>query len=123
VATTTLTFTPGARWQDTLNKLFEQLVPPSGEANSVQGELVRCSNKLVDEAMRNGNGNFDAFHRGLGHFLERLLTEPFSESEQAALRNDIKALTRGTLDGATHRRVAEAVVCWCVAHPRLIALS
>lgn len=123
VANTTLTFTPGERWQDTLNKLFEQLVPPSGEANSVQGELVRCSNKLVDEAMRNANGNFNAWYRGLGHFLERLLTEPFSASEQAALRTDIKALTRGTLDGDVHRRVAEAVVRWCKAHPRLIALQ
>ena len=122
VASTTLAFKPGAPWPALRDTLFEQLVPPSGESNSVQGELVRCSNKLFSEAMRNANGNFDSFFRGLGRFLERLLTEPFSESEQAALRNDIKALTRGTLDGDIHARVAEAVVRWCQAHPKLIAL-
>lgn len=119
---TTLTFALDAPWSEVLDQLFEQLVPPSGEANSVQGELVRCSTKLFREAMRNANGNFDSFFRDLGHFLERLLTDPFTASEQAALRRDIQALTRGTLDGDTHNRVAEAVVRWCQAHPKLIAL-
>ena len=123
VARTTLTFKPGAPWPELRDALFEQLVPPAGESNSVQGELVRCSNKLFSEAMRNANGNFDSFFRGLGRFLKRLLTEPFNASEQAALRTDMKALTRGTLDGDTRARVAEAVVRWCVAHPKLIALK
>lgn len=122
VANTTLTFTDDAPWSTALDQLFEQLVPPSGEANSVQGELVRCSNKLFREAMRNANGNFDAYFRRLGAFLEHLLTAPFTEAEQAALRLDIKALTRGTLDGDAHERVAQAVVRWCKAHPKLIAV-
>ncbi len=122
VENTTLTFTSGASSSALLDELFEKLVPPSGEANSVQGELVRASTKLFNEAMRNANGNFDGFFRDLGHFLERLLTEPFTETEQASLRRDIQALTRGTLEGDTHRRVAEAVVRWCQAHPKLVAL-
>lgn len=123
VDTTTLTFTPDAPWSEVLDQLFEKLVPPSGEANSVQGELVRASTKLFREAMRNANGNFDSYFRDLGHFLERLLTEPFTATEQAALRRDIQALTRGTLDGDTHQRVAKAVVRWCQAHPALLAVK
>jgi hypothetical protein len=84
---------------------------------------VRCSTKLHNEAMRNANGNFDGFFRDLGHFLEQLLTAPFTATEQGTLRRDIQALTRGTLDGDTHQRVAEAVVRWCQAHPKLIAVQ
>ena len=46
-------------WQETLKLLTKQLVPISGEADTLQGELVRCIGNLSDEAYRNGWMNWD----------------------------------------------------------------
>jgi hypothetical protein len=40
--------------------IWKNFVPPSGQAATVQGELLRAIEKLRDEAMRNGNGNWAA---------------------------------------------------------------
>jgi len=39
--------------------IWKTLVPKSGQAETVQGELLRASEKLKDEAQRNGNVNFN----------------------------------------------------------------
>ncbi len=51
---------PDENWQQTLRRLRKNLVPLSGEAETLQGELVRCVDNLNDEAMRNGWMNWDA---------------------------------------------------------------
>jgi hypothetical protein len=40
-------------------KIWRQFVPSAGQAETVQGELLRAMEKLRDEAARNGNGNWD----------------------------------------------------------------
>ena len=40
-------------------KIWQQFVPKSEQAETVQGELLRAVEKLRDEAIRNGNGNWD----------------------------------------------------------------
>jgi hypothetical protein len=39
--------------------LWQNYVPKSGQAETIQGELIRAIVKLQDEAQRNGNGNWD----------------------------------------------------------------
>ena len=39
--------------------IWHEFVPNSGQAETVQGELLRAVEKLRDEAIRNGNGNWD----------------------------------------------------------------
>jgi hypothetical protein len=54
--------------------IWRQFVPKSGQADTVQGELLRAVEKLRDEAMRNGNGNWDrGFDLLLSYLRERLL--------------------------------------------------
>jgi hypothetical protein len=54
--------------------IWKNFVPPSGQAATVQGELLRAIEKLRDEAMRNGNGNWDrGFDLLLWYLRERLL--------------------------------------------------
>ena len=39
--------------------IWQNFVPKSGQAETVQGELLRAIEKLRDEAHRNGNANFN----------------------------------------------------------------
>ena len=44
------------------NKLYDELVPGSGSAATLKGELVRAISKLVYEHCNNGNGNAREVH-------------------------------------------------------------
>ena len=46
------------RWWEEQPRLWKELVPRSGQAGTIQGELIRCTGKLTDEAYRNGNVNW-----------------------------------------------------------------
>ncbi|WP_414831758.1 ankyrin repeat domain-containing protein [Afifella sp. YEN Y35] len=53
-----------ARWEDRFNELWELLVPSSGAAQTVQGEVVRLAGKIQRELDGNGGANWDDdFHR------------------------------------------------------------
>ena len=55
-------------------RIWKTCVPKSGQANTVEGELLRAVEKLRDEATRNGNGNWDrGFQILLGYLEQRLL--------------------------------------------------
>jgi len=107
-------------WQAELGALFTRLVPPSGEAPTVQGELVRCEQALSDEAFRNGNVNFGERHQTLVATLRQHLLPAvplFAPLHQATLQRALDTLQRGgpSLDRAAHREVARFVVRYCRA--------
>jgi len=45
-------------WKREQTRLWQTLVPKSGRASTLQGELIRITGKLTDEAYRNGNMNW-----------------------------------------------------------------
>ena len=55
--------------------IWKNYVPKSGQADTVQGELLRANEKLRDEAQRNGNGNWDEGHEILAIFILKTLTK------------------------------------------------
>lgn len=57
-------------------KIWQMYVPKSGQAETVQGELLRAVEKLRDEATRNGNGNWDEGFEILLRYLENHLYDP-----------------------------------------------
>jgi hypothetical protein len=61
---------------DQARVIWQQFVPPSGQADTVQGELLRAVEKLRDEAIRNGNGNWDAGFDMLVDYLGETLPDP-----------------------------------------------
>ncbi|MFO0710920.1 MAG: ankyrin repeat domain-containing protein [Sandaracinus sp.] len=107
-------------FKQTYQALFDELVPPRGAAPSLQGELVRVSHKLWDEATRNGNGNFDERHRAMAEVLDVVCGPPFEGPRLTQIRAAVRAVAKGTLDDDLHRRVAHAVLEWCVANPALV---
>jgi hypothetical protein len=59
---------------DEAKRIWKEFVPRSGQAATVQGELLRAVEKLRDEGIRNGNCNWDdGFEILLLYLQERLL--------------------------------------------------
>lgn len=109
-------------WKKLHSALWEELVPPSGPAPTMQGEMIRCIGRLTDEAYRNGNINWGPMHVGmLGFLKQHLLAEGGNKELSEALRElgqHTRIDTSG--DGSPHYLVSQAVVAWCVARPKLI---
>jgi len=45
------------KFQKEFDKLYKELVPSSGRAKTLRGEVLRAANKLYYERFNNGNGN------------------------------------------------------------------
>jgi hypothetical protein len=68
--------THNENYLETTKIIWKKLVPKSGQANTVQGELLRAIEKLRDEAQRNGNGNFNKNCHGLLlNYLDKFLID------------------------------------------------
>ena len=108
-----------ARW------MWQHLVPKSGQAASVQGELLRAVEKLSWEAVNNGNANWDGGFEQLVDFLrETLLEEPALTPEmKRTVSQDLDTVAHfeaPCLDDAVYDRLTDAVVAYCRVHPGLI---
>lgn len=55
---------------DEARHIWQTYVPRSGQADTIQGELLRAIEKIRDEAVRNGNGNWDEGFEILLRYLE-----------------------------------------------------
>ena len=111
-------------WKQEHNKLWDKYVPASGAADTLQGELVRIVGKLVDQAYRNGNCNWDNDHEVMWRFVAEKLTEDstFSDEHKKGIRSDVEEIIRDEScpdvsgDGSVYYRVNEKVVDWCLTH-------
>ena len=56
--------------------IWQTFVPKRGQAETVQGELLRAVEKLRDESTRNGNMNWDNGFEILLKYAENRLTDP-----------------------------------------------
>ena len=116
-------------WQETLRRLGKELVPVSGEAETLQGELVRCIDNLKDEANRNGWMNWDEGDVESVDVLRRYLPEPDVFSQGMCQQID-KALDvvryageRGADEGVFASEeltfLGERVAEWCLHYTEL----
>lgn len=111
-------------WKQEHQKLWDAHVPPSGPATTLQGELIRICGKLVDQAYRNGNGNWDEDHVTMWRFVADQITadSTFDDETKATIRELVEEIIRDEAcpdlsgDGSTYYRVNERAVDWCVAH-------
>lgn len=103
------------RYEDEARAIWREFVPPSGQAQTVQGELMRAVEKLRDEAIRNGNGNWDKGFKRLLRYLEHHLLDKavFPESSrretQGALRR-IGFAMAPVMDDEIYDRLGDCVV-------------
>lgn len=113
--------TPG-RWQDQQQQLWALLVPSSGAAATVQGEVIRIAGRIADEIDRNGGANWDADFRKMGQaFLTHIASgAPLPPADQARAADLIRRAT--TLDGVGEG-LCELSVRWVALNPAPVALG
>ncbi len=105
------------RWQDQHAELWDLLVPSSGSAATVQGEVIRLSGRLGHEVEDNGGCNWDDDFRAMARALLALvqtgkpLDEPGLERVKAAID---AILPRGEGDTSA---LAELAVGWVLRNP------
>jgi hypothetical protein len=102
--------------------LWRTSVPHSGQAATVQGELLRAVEKLRDEAQRNGNINWDGGYETLIAYLrDNLLGSTlFDQTAAEEMESDLDRLSRFDFpetSDAPYDRLADRVIEWCHAHP------
>ena len=112
-------------WPAQHQKLWELLVPSSGAATTVQGEVIRISGRISIEINDNGSANWDAdFKKMLNALVGHMGSAvPLSDLDLAEARTLAAALKNGT-DAAEHSdRLRELAVCWVIANPQPMPLS
>ena len=109
------------RYFEEARTIWSTLVPARGRADTVQGELLRAVEKLRDEAVRNGNVNWNASHAALATFVDETLTSSnaFDSGALAEIHSNIKrALVAEYPAGDDlYDQLADRVVEWCRANP------
>jgi hypothetical protein len=110
------------RWQTQHTELWDLLVPSSGPAATVQGEVIRISGRIAHELEDNGGGNWDADFREMARaFLAHVQTgTPLAEPQLASARTIVDGLVRKA-SGDT-ARIAELAVTWVLHNPRPVLL-
>ena len=108
------------RWEDRYRELWDRLVPSSGAAATVQGEVVRIAGKIARELDGNGGVNWDAQFRRmaeawLGHVRTGVPLPAEALAEAALLVADVKRR------GGDARRMCELAVGWVALNPEPMA--
>jgi hypothetical protein len=113
-------------WRRDFDRLWNELVPPEGQASTIQGELIRAAGRLGDEAYRNGNINFDKHYRLLCEFLRKHLNDPdvFTPAELSEIDGCVDRLLDAEhpdvrLSGSCHHILREKIVKLCKSKPDL----
>ncbi len=115
--------------------IWMQFVPKSGQAETVQGELLRAVEKLRDGAIRNGNGNWDqGFELLLAYLRTYLLDEAVFPTkviaQTAAILGQLRDYENPLLKDEPYDELGDRVVEYYrhygsqphVADPRLLTL-
>jgi len=105
--------------------IWYNLVPKTGQAATVQGELLRAVEKLSWEAQNNGNINWDTHFELFVSYLEETLTSEsrFTPTLRQLLRADLARLRKFKAPYVAddlYERLTDAVVAFCRLNPQLI---
>ena len=111
-------------WQKQHAELWDYLVPGSGYAASVQGEVIRITGKVAYEVLDNGGVNWDDEFRSM---LEALVghlgsATPLSAEELQEAAALVAALEDGLGDDEPNR-LSELAVHWVLANPEPLPME
>jgi hypothetical protein len=109
------------RWEQRYQELWQLLVPSSGAAATVQGEVIRISGRISDELERNGGANWDGDHKKMADaFLEHVgSAQPLPAPELDEARDLISAVKQQRGDPT---RMCKLAVDWVALNAEPIKL-
>jgi len=117
------------RHNDEYKDLWNRLVPASGQADTVQGEVVRAIGRLASECYRNGNINWDAGFEMFVDFLKAQICDAtvFDPDTLDSLSEDFEMIrdtgrSEPDMNYEDGEDVYDRVVEWCRDYPTPIAL-
>ena len=124
---------PGmGQYDDEFRQLWDQLVPPSGDAETVQGQLILCAGRLSGEWRRNGNMNVGEnpdFFQSLCDTVKQYICSddsPIDRELQGRVLLALETVMENGRDPSIHvdeekyDAISDACVLWCRAnsHPQ-----
>ena len=113
----------GDTWEERYEQAWALLVPSSGSAITVQGEVVRIAGRVNDELLRNAMANWDKEYRKMLTAMSGYLQQAnaLSESELAEVADIQKHILED--DGTGTQRLCELATAWVVQNPQPITLG
>ncbi|MUK89292.1 hypothetical protein GMD78_13010 [Ornithinibacillus sp. L9] len=96
-------------------------VPKSGQADTVEGELIRAIERLRYEAQNNGNGNWDDGFERFCQYLWGILNDQktFDNNVINEIKIDIDTLLnfeQPYLDDDLYDRITDHIIEWSFVH-------
>lgn len=87
-------FPTNYRFPEIVEHIRENMIPVRGEADTIEGEMLRGLDILKDEAQRNGNGNYSKTHKEFAEFILKTLSEAPSidKAEKVKIGKAVKKL-------------------------------
>ena len=109
------------RWEDQHDELWRRLVPSSGPAATVQGEMIRIYGRLLIEIEENGAVNWDADYRKMvDAFLEH------ARSGQPLPETDLKTARTASVEARAGRggaaELCRLATVWVSLNPEPVPL-
>lgn len=113
----------GDTWEKRYEQAWELLVPSSGRASTVQGEVVRIAGRVNDELLRNAMGNWNKEYQKMLNAITGYLQQgnSLSESELTEVADIQKYILED--DGTGSHRLCELATLWVTKNPEPIALG
>lgn len=121
------------RYQDEYRQLWGKLVPESGKAETVQGEVVRVIGRLASEYYRNGNMNWDDGYDAMLTWLSVTIHDAniFDADVLDTIEQDVDYVRQNAESGACpytdgqdeYDRLTDRVVEWCRYKTELIPFT
>ncbi|WP_411343284.1 ankyrin repeat domain-containing protein [Paenibacillus sp. WLX1005] len=111
-------------WQHQHEELWRLLIPSTGSAQTVQGEVIRITGKISREILGNGGVNWDGeFRKMLRALLHHFtLGTPLSDAQLEEAEALVKQLRNG--DGMEEpARLCELAVAWVLLNPQPMTLE
>ena len=113
-------------WEEQYEELWSFLIPSSGAAKSVQGEVIRIPGRVRDELDRNGGANWDRDYRKMLQALPQYLSlgNPLSDQELEETKELIAQVHGKDFDdGPRLDRLCQLAIAWIKQNPEPFLLA
>ena len=108
-------------WQQQYSELWEMLVPGSGSAISIQGELIRIVGKIVHEILDNGGVNWDDDYRKMLKAIPEYISQGLDVKNKEIIEL-VKKINVNSEEETLHE-LNKLIVKWVISNPNQIELK
>ena len=113
-------------WEEQYEELWSFLIPSSGAAKTVQGEVIRIPGRVRDELDRNGGVNWDRDYRKMLQALPKYLSlgSSLSDQELAETKELIAQVHGKDFDDEPRLdRLCQLAIAWIKQNPEPLLLE